>query len=113
MARVGEVLPNFEADSQLGALSLHDYIEGQWAVLCVFARDFCPFSTTVRSRAAPRQRGAVAAPHVDLRAVQEIGMLAKMYDEFDQRGCRLLALSIGSGATHAVARPPLARRCAR
>jgi alkyl hydroperoxide reductase subunit AhpC len=73
---LGDVAPNFEARTTLGAISFYDWIGESWAVLFCHPKLFAPVSTT------------------------ELGCLARIESEFDRRGVRLLALSIGRGSAH-------------
>ncbi|OQR95140.1 peroxidase [Achlya hypogyna] len=70
--QVGMKIPKLVGSTQLGAIKLHDFIDGAWALLVTFPQDFHPVWAT------------------------ELGMLAKLKPQFDVRNCRVLGLSIGS-----------------
>jgi len=65
---VGINVPNFTAESQLGQISLHDYISGAWACIVTFASGFD----------------------------QELGKLTALKEEFDRRNCKLIGISVAS-----------------
>jgi len=50
--RLGDVAPDFEADTSLGRIQWHKYIEGKWAVLFSHPKDFTPVCTTELARVA-------------------------------------------------------------
>ncbi|KAJ3211563.1 hypothetical protein HDU82_005601 [Entophlyctis luteolus] len=66
--RLGDVAPDFVAQTTQGALSLHAYKAGSWAVLFSHPEDFTPVCTT--------ELAAVArlAPHWKARNVKPIGL---------------------------------------
>ncbi|EQC41185.1 hypothetical protein SDRG_01161 [Saprolegnia diclina VS20] len=70
--QVGMKIPKLVGSTQMGAIKLHDFIDGAWALLLTFPQDFHPVWIT------------------------ELGMLAKLKPQFDVRNCRVLGLSIGS-----------------
>jgi hypothetical protein len=43
-------IPNFTADTQLGPLNLHEYIDARWAFIFTMPSPFDPIHTTVRPR---------------------------------------------------------------
>jgi thioredoxin-dependent peroxiredoxin len=74
--RLGDIAPDFTADTTDGQLSFHDWKSGSWAVLFSHPRDFTPVCTT------------------------ELGYTAKLKDEFAQRNTKVLALSVDSVEDH-------------
>jgi alkyl hydroperoxide reductase subunit AhpC len=68
--RLGDTAPDFRAETTEGAISFHDWIEDSWAVLFSHPKDFTPICTT------------------------ELGYMAKIKSEFDQRGVKLIGLSV-------------------
>eukprot|EP00877_Chromochloris_zofingiensis_P008415 jgi/Chrzof1/3827/Cz13g10080.t1 len=51
--KLGDVLPNFQADTTHGKIEFHDYIKGSWAILFSHPADFTPVvSSSMRTRPA-------------------------------------------------------------
>ena len=73
---IGDEAPDFEAETTEGRIRFHDYIDGSWAVLFSHPKNFTPVCTT------------------------ELGYTAKLKDEFDARGVKVLGLSVDSLANH-------------
>ena len=74
--QLGDIAPDFEADTTEGKIKFHDYIDGSWAVLVSHPKDFTPVCTT------------------------ELGSMAKLKHEFDKRGVKLLGISVDSVEDH-------------
>ncbi len=74
--RLGDIAPDFTADTTEGEISFHDWKSGSWAVLFSHPKDFTPVCTT------------------------ELGYTAKLKDEFAKRNAKVLALSVDSVADH-------------
>ncbi|WP_235299434.1 peroxiredoxin [Portibacter marinus] len=68
--RLGETAPNFKAETTEGTIDFHEYIGDGWAVLFSHPADFTPVCTT------------------------ELGMVAKLKDEFAKRNTKVIALSV-------------------
>jgi alkyl hydroperoxide reductase subunit AhpC len=68
--QLGDIAPDFTADSTEGPVKFHDYIGGGWAVLFSHPKDFTPVCTT------------------------ELGEVARLKNEFDKRGVKVLGLSV-------------------
>ncbi len=75
--RLGDVAPNFSADSSVGMINFYDYLGDGWGILFSHPADFTPVCTT------------------------ELGTAAKFKDEFDKRNVKMLALSVDGAASHA------------
>jgi alkyl hydroperoxide reductase subunit AhpC len=73
---IGDVAPDFEADTTQGHIRFYDYIEGKWAVLFSHPKNFTPICTT------------------------ELGYTAKLKPEFDKRGVVVLGLSVDELKNH-------------
>jgi len=74
--QLGDIAPDFEADTTEGRIKFHDYIDGSWAVFFSHPKDFTPVCTT------------------------ELGSMAKIKHEFDKRGVKLIGISVDSVADH-------------
>jgi alkyl hydroperoxide reductase subunit AhpC len=68
--QLGDVAPDFEADTTEGRIKFHDWIGDSWAVLFSHPKDFTPVCTT------------------------ELGYMASIEPEFAQRGVKIIGLSI-------------------
>jgi alkyl hydroperoxide reductase subunit AhpC len=74
--QIGDVAPDFEAESTEGRIRFHDWIGDSWAVLFSHPKDFTPVCTT------------------------ELGYMAKIKPEFDRRGVKILGLSVDPTGDH-------------
>jgi thioredoxin-dependent peroxiredoxin len=74
--QLGDIAPDFEADTTEGRIRFHDYINGSWAVFFSHPKDFTPVCTT------------------------ELGSMARMKHEFDKRGVKLIGISVDSVDDH-------------
>jgi thioredoxin-dependent peroxiredoxin len=74
--RLGDTAPDFTAPTTEGELNFHDWKRGSWAVLFSHPKDFTPVCTT------------------------ELGAVAKLKDEFDARGTKVIGLSVSPLADH-------------
>lgn len=72
-ADVGDEVPSFNLDSTMGRISFHDIIDSKWCLLVTFGSANEPVATT------------------------DLGMLAKLSDEFDARGIFVIAVGNDSG----------------
>ena len=68
--QTGDEVPQFTADSTMGMFNFHDLIDGAFSIVVSFRNSFDPVSTT------------------------EVGMLAKLKEEFQERDCRLMGLCV-------------------
>ncbi|KAM8889051.1 peroxiredoxin-6 [Synchiropus picturatus] len=73
---LGDVFPNFEANTTAGRIKFHDFLGDSWGVLFSHPKDFTPVCTTELSRAA------------------------KLVPEFEKRGVKMIALSVDSVQDH-------------
>jgi alkyl hydroperoxide reductase subunit AhpC len=74
--RIGDVAPDFTADTTEGKIRFHDWIGNQWALLFSHPKDFTPVCTT------------------------ELGYLAGLKPEFDKRNTKIIGLSIDPVSDH-------------
>jgi alkyl hydroperoxide reductase subunit AhpC len=74
--RLGDIAPNFSAETTEGNVDFHGWKQGKWAVLFSHPKDFTPVCTT------------------------ELGYTAKLKGEFEKRNCKVIGLSVDSVDSH-------------
>jgi alkyl hydroperoxide reductase subunit AhpC len=74
--RLGDVAPDFTADTTEGTISFHQWLGDSWGVLFSHPADYTPVCTT------------------------ELGMVAKLKGEFEKRNTKVLALSVDTVESH-------------
>ena len=74
--RLGDVAPDFTADTTEGKLSFHEYLGDGWGVLFSHPKDFTPVCTT------------------------ELGEVARLKGEFEKRNTKVVGLSVDSVESH-------------
>ena len=73
---LGDIAPDFQAESTLGHISFHDWIGDSWALFFSHPADFTPVCTT------------------------ELGKTALLNGEFTKRGVKAIAISVDSLESH-------------
>jgi thioredoxin-dependent peroxiredoxin len=74
--RLGDAAPDFDQESSLGRIHFHEWLGKSWGVLFSHPADFTPVCTT------------------------ELGLTAKLRDEFDRRNVKVIALSVDPVDSH-------------
>lgn len=74
--RLGDVAPNFHAETTQGPIEFYDWKGRSWAVLFSHPKDFTPVCTT------------------------ELGYTARLKDEFERRGVKVIGLSVDPVSEH-------------
>ena len=73
---IGDVAPDFTADTTQGRIRFHDWIGDHWAILFSHPKDFTPVCTT------------------------ELGYMAKIEPEFAKRNAKIIGLSVDPVSDH-------------
>src|SRR5690348_1628603 len=74
--QLGDVAPDFTADTTEGTIGFHYYLGDGWGILFSLPKDFTPVCTT------------------------ELGAVAKLKDEFAKRNTKVLAVSVDPVDSH-------------
>lgn len=74
--RLGDIAPNFQAETTEGTIDLYEFLGEGWGVLFSHPADYTPVCTT------------------------ELGTVAKYKDEFEKRNVKVLALSVDGLESH-------------
>merc|ERR1711872_762243 len=76
MGKLGDVVPNFTAETTPGVIDFHSWIQDSWAILFSHPADYTPVCTT------------------------ELGRVQQLSNEFNKRGVKLIALSCDEVESH-------------
>jgi thioredoxin-dependent peroxiredoxin len=76
MLRIGDIVPDFTANTTLGPIRLHEWMGNGWTILFSHPKDFTPVCTT------------------------ELGVVAALESEFARRNCRVIGLSVDPVESH-------------
>ncbi|MGL6127239.1 peroxiredoxin [Chryseobacterium artocarpi] len=74
--KLGDIAPNFQAESSLGDINFYNYLGNSWGILFSHPADYTPVCTT------------------------ELGFTAKLKTEFEKRNTKAIALSVDGVEDH-------------
>jgi alkyl hydroperoxide reductase subunit AhpC len=74
--RLGDVAPNFTADTTEGRIDFHQWLGNGWGILFSHPKDYTPVCTT------------------------ELGTVAKLKKEFEKRNVKVIAISVDPVDSH-------------
>ncbi|MFG1393844.1 peroxiredoxin [Xanthobacter agilis] len=74
--RLGDTVPDFTAETTEGSVSFHAWLGNDWGILFSHPKNFTPVCTT------------------------ELGQVARLKEEFDKRGVKVIGLSVDTVENH-------------
>ena len=74
--QLGDIAPDFTAETTEGKVNFHEWVGDKWCVLMSHPKDFTPVCTT------------------------ELGFVAKTKAEFEKRNCKVIAVSVDDVKSH-------------
>lgn len=74
--RLGDIAPNFTAETTMGTVNFHEYLGDSWGILFSHPADYTPVCTT------------------------ELGTAARLKDDFDKRNVKMIAISVDGIDSH-------------
>lgn len=78
MVNLGDIFPNFEAETTIGSIKFHNWLGNSWGLLFSYLADFTPV------------------------CLSELARVVRLNLEFKKRGVKMIAISCDSVETHKI-----------